>query len=333
MREIHKASGGPWGGIYVDQSFFEWLKGIFGERAVQETCNDYEEYLYMQREFETKKRAFRFDSTSQVMFRVPSKLRNLSEKYAGKSLSSLISGKGLGEQVVLAAEDKLKIKPSVLKSCMDVPLTSLFEHVRKLLLEPTMLSVNTVILVGGFGESNYVKERMEKEFPDKQVKVPNEAGLVVLKGAVLFGHLPRLVTSRVVKSTFGIALDQMYHDRLSVQRTTVIGSERVTMGCFKIFVEAETEMDVDAEVSHEFTANGPDISLLEVFQSIKQKPLYVDEAGCTKLGDLIVKHPGRGKKEDKKIVVTFLFGKTELMVKYRIKETGKEEYLKIECLT
>jgi len=105
LREIHKASGGPWGGIYVDQSYFEWLKGVFGEQAVQETCSDYEEYLDMQREFETKKRAFRFDSTSQVIIKIPSKLRDLSEKYAGKSLSSLISGKGLGEQVVLAAQE------------------------------------------------------------------------------------------------------------------------------------------------------------------------------------------------------------------------------------
>jgi len=333
LREIHKASGGPWGGIYVDQSFFEWLKGIFGEQAVQETCSDYEEYLDMQREFETKKRAFRFDSKSLITFKIPSKLRDLSEKYAGKSLSSLINGKGLGEKVVLAGKDKLRMNPSVLKSCMDVPLKSLFEHVRQLFLEPTMRSVNTVILVGGFGESNYVYERMKKEFPDKQIKTPNEAGLVVLKGAVLFGHLPRLVTSRVVKSTFGIALDQMYHDKLSIQRTTVVGKEKVTMGCFKIFVEAETEMDVDAEVSHEFTANGPEWSLLEVFLSTKQNPLYVDEAGCSKLGNLVVHHPGRGKKENKKIVVTFLFGKTELMVKYRIKETGKEEYLKIDCLT
>jgi len=332
LREIHKASGGPWGGIYVDRSYFEWLKAIFGERAINEICSDVDESLDMQREFEVKKRDLKSNSNTKIVFRIPSKLRELSLKYEEKPLKELISAfqSKFGAKVDLVAGDKLRVDPSVLLGCMDVPLTSIIEHVAGLFKEPNMQSVNTLILVGGFGESNYVYERMRTVFPDKQVQVPKNAGLSVLKGAAVFGHSPDLVSSRVARYTYGVALDQRFHEGLSKQRTVLVGNENVTMGCFKKIVVAGEEIKFNAEVSHEFTANSSDYSHLEIFQSTTQNPFYVDEPGCSKLGDLVVHHHGKGKGYS--IVVTFLFGKTELMVKYRVKETGKEEFLKINCL-
>jgi hypothetical protein len=43
-------------------------------------------------------------------------------------------------------------------------------------------------MVGGFSESTILQEHIKKGFPDKNLFIPKEAGLAVLKGAVIFGH-------------------------------------------------------------------------------------------------------------------------------------------------
>lgn len=43
-------------------------------------------------------------------------------------------------------------------------------------------------MVGGFSESPITLDVVKNAFPTKRVIVPEEAGLAVLKGAVLFGH-------------------------------------------------------------------------------------------------------------------------------------------------
>jgi hypothetical protein len=40
---------------------------------------------------------------------------------------------------------------------------------------------------------------MKKNFPNKRIIIPEEAGLSVLKGAVLFGHKPDYIASRVMR--------------------------------------------------------------------------------------------------------------------------------------
>jgi hypothetical protein len=53
-------------------------------------------------------------------------------------------------------------------------------------------------------------------FPDKRIIIPEDAGMSVLKGAVLFGHRPDFILSRVMKCSYGvktnIPFDKRRHD-------------------------------------------------------------------------------------------------------------------------
>jgi hypothetical protein len=44
---------------------------------------------------------------------------------------------------------------------------------------------------------------MKTNFPDKHIIIPEEAVLSVLKGAVLFGHKPDYIASRVMRVSYG----------------------------------------------------------------------------------------------------------------------------------
>ncbi|WAR02826.1 HS12B-like protein [Mya arenaria] len=250
VKEVHKASGGPWGGIYVDENYMKWIASIFGQQAVDDmkkyAMGDYFDIL---REFETKKRAHKTNTATKTTLRVSSILRAYAEKHSGMKLEEMIAKKEFGDTVVLRGGDKLRIESSVMDAWFNEPVDRLIAHLKELLKEERLKSVKNIMV----------------------------------------------------------------------------------MGCFDAFVKAGDEVEVNAELSKEFPANSQEMSLIEIYQSAKPEPWYVNDSECTKLGDLLISHPG-AKQNKRKIDVTFIFGETELVVKWRIHETGNEEFLKINCL-
>lgn len=55
-------------------------------------------------------------------------------------------------------------------------------------------AIKSIILVGGFSESRLLQEKLKENIKGKTFVIPNECGLSVLKGAVLYGHSPLSIT-------------------------------------------------------------------------------------------------------------------------------------------
>ncbi|XP_060606755.1 heat shock 70 kDa protein 12A-like [Ruditapes philippinarum] len=64
-------------------------------------------------------------------------------------------------------------------------------------------------------------ESVKEAFSNKRIIVPSEPGLAVLKGAVLFGHDPLVMKSRVSKYTYGIEIIDKFVEGLSPERYRV----------------------------------------------------------------------------------------------------------------
>lgn len=77
---------------------------------------------------------------------------------------------------------------------------------QELLRHSSVKDVSSIIRVGEFAESPMLQAAITNAFKDKKKKVivPRDAGLAVLKGAVLFGHQPKTISARVCKYTYGI---------------------------------------------------------------------------------------------------------------------------------
>ncbi|XP_052819950.1 heat shock 70 kDa protein 12A-like [Mya arenaria] len=189
LKEIHISSGGPWGGIFVDENYMKMLNELFGEKAITELrkteMNDYFDVI---REFEHKKRSFDTEKTNQLIVRISASLRDLAEKYSSKSLEERIGTLQIDNVIAKKGKDKLQFDTAIVKAWFERPIDLLMRHLKSILAEPKMRSVHTVILVGGFGESPYVQRRIKSEITGVRLIVPSEAGLTVLKGAVRTTH-------------------------------------------------------------------------------------------------------------------------------------------------
>lgn len=185
-------------------------------------------------------------------------------------------------------------------------------------------------MVGGFSESPLVEDEMRSNFPDKKIINPVDAGLSVLKGAVLYGFNTETVTARASPLTYGISLYDSFNEKKhDFSKTVKMGNERIVLGCFEKFftinelVEVGTKRSISVYESYE--GKSDDVRTMskeiEIFSSYEENPKYVTEESCSRHGRIIVSPPN-GRWPDKvRGKIEFEFGGTELMVRYIDKAT------------
>lgn len=199
IKELYKASGGPWGGNVVDTNFIKWLTRIYGNGVMQRFKSEkMVDYFDLLRNFETKKRTLSSESEGKISFRCYKSLEMFYEEMEKSSLADRLTALELSD-VVTWKDEELCIDASIVKSWFDDPVTNMIDHVLHILSRQDMQRVENILLVGGFGESKFVQDEMKRRIQNKKITIPNDPSLAVLKGAVRLGHLPSLVSARVVK--------------------------------------------------------------------------------------------------------------------------------------
>lgn len=335
LKELHKSSGGPWGGIVVDNNFIQWLTDLFGETTMKQFKEkQMEDYFNLLRDFETKKRGIKADTTGKITFRISVSLKDIYANVENTPLQDKVSAMGLCNKVTYAG-DKLRLDASIVKEWFADPVKELITYVKKILDEKKMQKVGTVLLVGGFAESSLVQVEMKNQIKSHQISIPNEPGLVVLKGAVRFGHIPDIVSSRIMPFTYGIAVTKAYDEaKHPVTKMVMINNKKKVENIFDVFVRVGEEVRIGQEINRsDFTPNYMQRSCVRVFTSSKQTPEYVTDEGCSRLGMMTIEHPEGDTFEDKKLDVTFVFGDTELLVRATLVKTGREFTTYIDCLS
>lgn len=331
LREVHRACGGPWGGIYVDAAYMKFLASIFGTKALEELkSTEMIDYFDILREFEAKKRAFVKKDGATITLRVSTSLREISEKHIKETLSEKVAKVGYGKKVTVRGKDKLRIDSSVMEQWFDEPIGQLVDHVAAILQDETVSNINTVLLVGGFGESQYVQQRIKDGIGHRKLVVPGEAGLAVLKGAVRFGHDSTIVESRVLSYTYGMRVKALFDEsKHPTSKLVIENGQKVVYNSFKVFVKANEQVNIGTETTMEVFRGQNTKRQIFVYRTPNPDPVFTTDDGCEKLGNLIIDFQ-QDTREVSKFDITFVFGGTELRVKTEM--GGKKYDLIINCL-
>ncbi|XP_052816567.1 heat shock 70 kDa protein 12B-like isoform X2 [Mya arenaria] len=334
LKEIHKASGGPWGGTCVDHNFISWLTKIFGKTTMTRFKEEQmEDYFGLLREFETKKRTVTPDTDGLVTFRLPFGLRTIHVEVEKQNIEKKLERMKNADGVALQG-DKLRISAKIVRSWFSESIEKTTQHMIVLLSERKMKEVSTIQLVGGYGECKLVHDSINKNIKDKNIFIPQEAGLAVLKGAVWFGQMTGLVTSRIVKYTYGFACDVEFDDKIHPVEKKIVNcfGEEKAQDAFLRVVCVDTEVNIGKPIKAPGThimSLDEDVNL-KVYTSSEAKPVFVTDAKCKLLGKMSL---GKGRsKEENEIEIYFLFGETELEVRVKMVKDGSEIKKVIDCL-
>lgn len=323
LTEIHKATGGAWGGTRVDEEFLQLIIRIVGAPVLEKFRNEHmDDYLELQEEFEVKKRYVTPGLQEKITVKVPSKLAKIYKKEYKETVQAAVDQSRYAKKITWDS-NKLRMDPSIFKDLFKFCITKLVEHIEDLMEKPNIKDTRVFLMVGGFSESEMMQTAVKEAFPHIQVMIPEDAGLSVLKGAVLFGHAP-LIKSRVSRYAFGINIsppfDPSFHQE--DHKVTVGGVERCR-DWFKMYIKEGEVIQVNEprHGKHITLKSGQKEMVLKVFASEKNDILYTDEVGVTNLGEVVVLLPETNDRI--KVEVTMMFGKTELQVLAKELHTNK----------
>ncbi|XP_078325292.1 heat shock 70 kDa protein 12A-like [Crassostrea virginica] len=315
LKELERASGGDWGGTCVDNCFEDTLKDVISSEVMDEfRLKHTGEYIEFFRDFEMKKRTTSTTQQTRVTMRMPGTLPEFYEKMKSKPFKQAIQESKHSKSMKWEG-DKLRITPALFEQFFSSACTGIVDHLHDLLNKPQVKGTDTILMVGGFSESPILQARIKKDFQDYRIVIPNEPGLAVLRGAVLFGHNPSIISERIAKYWYGIASlakfnpsihkvekkNKDYCDdifEICVRRgTTFKLHESRSKGPYKTNRDEQQTMDFDIYVS----------------DSIKP-PMYVTDEDCYYLGTLTVDLPKVKKGKERSVYLNFIFGGTELQI-------------------
>ncbi|CAG2202052.1 unnamed protein product [Mytilus edulis] len=209
LREVLPPSGGAWGGIGIDDAFLRFLKNVFGTRVMKDLkLTELEDYTELIHEFEVKKRSIKTDTTTDIVITMPVGLMNIIKKHCG-GIDAAIKKSQYSDSISVSGQQKICVNPQKFRDLFKPTINSLLKHLEQLFRHPKVSDIQHIIMVGGFSECELVQRAMKDKFPKKKIIIPEEAGIAVLKGAVIYGHQPKLIRSEIIESTklFVVAID------------------------------------------------------------------------------------------------------------------------------
>lgn len=285
-----------------------------------------EDWVDILRHFETKKRSINTKKRVRETFKIPLELMKIYTKLTKKEPEEVVEHNKEYEGRLKWTAGKLRIDGEIMKGWFAESCRNTIKHISDLLGDKSCSGTDTILLVGGFSESSVLHEAVKESFKDKRLIVPDEAGLAVLKGAVMFGYDPVIISSRVAKCSYGIRVYRDFDERKHPKnKREQIGGKIKCKDVFALHVKKGQELIVgDSQSSQRYTPLEADqMSLIfDVYTSTQENPQFVTDESCTYIGQLEVDIPGSGKERG--VWVNMVFGGTELVVKGKDEKTGKE---------
>lgn len=315
LKQLKAPSGGEWGGVGIDDAFYSLMAKLIGKDIFEKFKKRHMfEWIEFQQNFEQKKRAISLGG--DMMMPLPHNLIEIYKEESKGSLEDITKQTTWENKIIFHDGTNMEIKATILNDFFKRSIDSIIDHVTEIFQSPNASGVNTILLVGGFAESEIVHFKIKEAFKNKDVIVPNEAGSAVLKGAVIYGHNPMAISARVSPYTYGLHTRRPFNSKEDEERkktTTKEGKDVVTNAFDKHIEIGETVYIAKELKMHNFyviDTKNPEV-YWNVYRSTEKNPRYCDE-NCERIGKLTIHLQGSGSGKRKELGVRMICRGTEL---------------------
>ncbi|XP_008402345.2 heat shock 70 kDa protein 12A-like [Poecilia reticulata] len=199
LKKLHNASGNDLGGQNVDRKFKQFLREIFCDGVWDEFEQNYPSEVQKIMYFFTlfKKRDQDVD--------IPCSFNLGRLAQTKKDIEKFLEG----VQGASWNEGSIKISKEKLRSFFDESLQGIVKSLDIILRRG--YRIGYILLVGGYADSQILQRRITEEYIGEcNVLCPFRPQEAILKGAVMFGRNPAVVTSRKSAFTYGLGIAQRF---------------------------------------------------------------------------------------------------------------------------
>ncbi|WP_143034576.1 MULTISPECIES: Hsp70 family protein [unclassified Streptomyces] len=326
LEEIGRECGGKFGSEYINRAFVEdILVSRFGSFDALDRIREQQPTAIIDLidDWEKAKLHFAMGQNEEINIQISLALDRCLDESARAALAKSQDG----------FTDAIVISPDEARSAFEVVVPGILELVDRQLDEMKRQRRNArgkelIVLVGGFGNSPYLRSRLEQHLEGRaEVITPPDPQVAVLYGAVYFACNPQ-VRIRRARLTYGCNTSRTFRPRIDPPEFKFTGPENRDRcrNRFCVFVTHGQKVRVDEVVEHSLAPvwdTQRDI-VIEVYGTRSVYPQYVTEQDCQKIGSVTVDlsnvmHLDLGERG---VNVAMQFGETEIKVTATVKETG-----------
>ncbi|XP_071124508.1 heat shock 70 kDa protein 12A-like [Mytilus edulis] len=310
LKEINQACGGHWGGITVNGEFYSFLIKLLGGDVINEVkINSPSDYFQLLYNFEHVKTSFTSehmtDSNQHQTVRIPiSWLQSYQMVTDCKLKDAMKQGMYVGK-AYLSGADKLRIKNSLFRTFFDYSIDNVTEILASVLSKRELKEVETILIVGGHSKSTILTDAIMKKFGSRYgVVIPKNPEIAVLKGAVLFGFEPDIITSRVARYTYGIAMQRPFISGVDPESKRKFLINGLVDNVFDKHVEIGQVVNIgEFQKDHDYVPASKDYKGVhfEFYATESKNPKYVTDDGCSCIGVLYFELSDKSNRKDLKL--------------------------------
>lgn len=342
LKELHKGTGGPSGATGVDREFEKLLKRIFDSEFIERfKVKRPAAWIDLMISFEAKKRTARPDNQSPLNISLPFSFIEYHKKHRKSTVENAIK-KFKNPDIKWSSQGMLRFSASVMQTLFEPVMNEIIGHIQNLLMKPTLKHVEHLFLVGGFAESPLLQSSIREALDGRvRVIIPNDVGLAILKGAVLFGLDPTVVRVRRSAYTYGVGVLNKFDTEKHDQSKRVIKDGVVwCKDIFDCFVRVDESVGIGDRVTRSYAParSKQQSTVINIYCTEKSDVLYTTDKGVTKCGKLRIEMPEvpdvpaekRGKPRE--LQASMIFGDTEIKVSAVDVMSGKAARATIDFL-
>ncbi|XP_050191396.1 heat shock 70 kDa protein 12A isoform X2 [Myiozetetes cayanensis] len=318
LKELYKATGGPYGSLGVDYEFEKLLCKIFGEDFIEQfKIKRPAAWVDLMIAFESRKRAAAPDRTNPLNITLPFSFIDYYKKFRGHSVEHALRKSNV-DFVKWSSQGMLRMSPDAMNALFKPTIDQIVQHLSEVFDKPEVTNVKFLFLVGGFAESPLLQQAVQSAFGSRcRVIIPQDVGLTILKGAVLFGLDPAVIKVRRSPLTYGVGvLNRFVEGKHPPEKLLVKDGTRWCTDVFDKFISADQSVALGETVTRSYTPAKPSqlVIVINIYSSEQDNVSFITESGVKKCGTLRLDLTGTDASvpNRREIKTLMQFGDTEI---------------------
>ncbi|TRY54463.1 hypothetical protein DNTS_009180 [Danionella cerebrum] len=332
LKELYKASGGPYGAVGVDLAFEAMLCQIFGADFIETfKAKRPAAWVDLTIAFEARKRTAAPGRASSLNISLPFSFIDFYKRHRGQSVETALRRSNMNF-IKWSSQGMLRLTAEAMNELFQPTINSIIKHIESLVQKEEVKGVRFLFLVGGFAESPMLQRAAQNTLGRNcRIIIPHDVGLTILKGAVLFGLDPTVVRVRRCPLTYGVGvLNRFVNGRHPRDKLLLKDGREWCTDILDRFVSIDQSVALGEVVRRSYTPAriGQKKIIINIYCSDTDDITYITDPGVRKCGaitlDLLesgvaavvsVAENGKGPAfERREIRTTMQFGDTEIKV-------------------
>ena len=335
VKELAPPSGGPYGGMCVDEGFEKLLEPVFGEQLEQPffeqlKLNYPTAWLNFRKQLDERKTVLDTKEDHDAMwFDITMQFSRACTHITGMDAFSLLTDSRV-EGITLSTNDQMQVRADLIKAMYRPSVDAICKCLNEDLTKPPLSKVSALYMVGSFSKSNYliksVRRQTQGSVPADHIINPPDSSVAIVKGAVMYGINPSIVQERVVSKSYGICILQRFDSTVHSESRAVFRNK--FKWCKDVYDEflkcGQRVLNSGEPITKRFFPVEPDqrsmcLRVYSAPRSIK----YIDDRGSKHMANIMVEMPDVTGGVEREVFVEIEFDGPEIHVVARDKTTGQ----------